>query len=445
MHQPHRPATPAYAGLVLCLSLVVLAPRPAAGQADAVLTWNENAGRAALAACLAPTGNGLAEARMYAMVHAAIHDALNAIDRHSRPYAYDAQVIGPTSSGAAIATAARDVLVSVIGQLQESPACIQAGISSAEADYASALAAIPNGNAKSSGIAVGHASAEAILALRAADGSVQTLADFAYPQGTEPGEYRFTPGTPFAFAPDWGAVTPFALSDSRQFWPAPPYRVADRRYAADYNEIKAVGRDTSTTRTADQTEIALFWLESSPLAWNRLARAVSVQEGLSLHENARLFGLLNLGMADAYIASWEAKYAYNFWRPVTAIQLGDDDGNPETTGDPTWAPLVPTPPIPDHDSGHAIEGGVAAEVLQRFFGTDTVPFTACSRTLPANTCTNASPRLRAYASFSQAADENAVSRIYVGFHFRRAVEVGTEHGRKIGHFVVEKYFRPVQP
>jgi hypothetical protein len=333
----------------------------------------------------------------------------------------------------------------VIAELQESAECRANGIVSAEGDYAAALSDVADGDAKSAGVAVGRSAAEAILARRASDGSHgQTLADFAYPQGTKPGEYRFTPGVPFAFSADWGSVTPFVLRSSRQFWPAPPYRVGGRRYAADYNEIKAVGGATSSTRTADQTEIGRFWIESSPLAWNRIARTVAMQERLSLHENARLFALLNLALADGYIASWEAKYHFNFWRPVTAIHLGDDDGNPATEGDPTWTPLQLTYPIPDHDSGHAVQGGVAAEVLKQFFGTDRIHFMACSRTLPSNTCTSASPRLRSYASFSQAADENAASRIYIGIHFRRAVEVGTEHGRQIGRFTVQKYLRPVR-
>ena len=306
-----------------CLTLCVALLWPHAAQADAVTAWNARAARAALAACLAPAGNGLAEARMYAMVHVAIHDALNAIDCRSRPYVYDAEVHSPASTRAAVAAAARDVLVSVIGELQESPDCKAAGIASAEADYATALAAIPAGAAKRRGVRVGQAAAAAIIALRASDGSNQPLQDFEYPQGTEPGEWRFTPDVPFAFAPLWGTVTPFVLTDGSQFRPGPPDKVTSRRYTADFNEIKALGGDDITTpsaRTPDQTEIGLFWIESSPLAWNRIARSVSARKGLDLWENARLFGLLNLAMADGYIGSWDAKYHYNYWRPVTAIQ-----------------------------------------------------------------------------------------------------------------------------
>jgi hypothetical protein len=383
------------------------------------------------------------------MVHAAIHDALNAIDRHSSPYAYDAQVGGPASLDAAVAAAARDTLVAVIGTLPESVECRAAGIADANASYADALAAIPDGPAESGGVAVGQAASAAIVALRANDRSDQPLLDFNFPQGTEPGEWRFTPDFPFpfAFAPDWGTVTPFVLHHSAQFQPKPPYDVKSKRYAADYNEIKVLGGDgttTPSTRTADQTQAGLFWIESSPLAWNRLARAVSAAAGLSLWENARLFGLLTLAMADGYIASFEAKYRYRFWRPITAIRLGDTDGNPDTDGAADWSPLQFTYPIPDHDSAHAVEGGAAAEILKRVLGSDDIPFTACSTTLPAeDACADSTPVLRQYSSFSQAADENAVSRIYIGIHFRKAVKEGVEHGRKIAKYAVHRLMRPM--
>jgi hypothetical protein len=274
------------------------------------------------------------------------------------------------------------------------------------------------------------------------------LFDTAYPQGTQPGEYRFTPGFNFAFAPGWADVTPFVLRDSSQFRPGPPYRVTGKKYAADFNEVKRLGGDDITTpsaRTAEQTEIALFWVESAPLQWNRIARTVSADRGLDLWENARLFGLLNMALADGYIGSFDTKYhGYNYWRPVTAIRTADTDGNPNTSADPTWTPLVPTPPIPDYDSAHSVEGGAAAQVLKRFFGTDHIGFTACSLTLPAgSTCDAAAPVLRSYTSFSQAREENGVSRILVGFHFRKAVDEGIDHGRKIGNRAVNRFLRPV--
>jgi hypothetical protein len=430
------------------LCLLLLACWPGNASADAVTAWNENAAKAANAACIHISGNGLAESRMYAMVHVAIHDAVNAIDRRSRPYTFVARASAGASLDAAVAAAARDVLVSVINMLPESPECRASGVAQAEALYAAALALVPDGPAKIDGVAVGQAAAAAIIALRAGDGSDQNLTDFGYPQGTEPGEWRFTPDFPFpfAFAPDWGKVRPFVLHRSSQFRPSPPYQLKSARYAADYNEIKMLGGDDSTTpstRTPDQTQIGLFWLESSPLAWNRLAREVSMARGLDPWENARLFALLNLAMADGYIASWEAKYHFNFWRPITAIRLGDTDGNPNTAGVLDWTPLQFTYPMPDHDSGHAVQGGVAAEILKQVFGTDAIAFTACSTTLPTGeTCGDPGEVLRSYSSFSQAADENAASRIYVGIHFRRAVEEGLKHGRKIAAYAVHRFLKP---
>jgi hypothetical protein len=384
------------------------------------------------------------------MMHIAIHDALNAIDRHSRPYVFDIQAPSGASTAAAVAAAARDVLVPLIGQLPlelVSQVCIDAGVASVEADYTAALAAIPNDQAKVQGIAVGHAAAAVILALRVADGAVGPFLNDACPQDTNPGEYQCTPGTPFIAFEVWENVTPFVLKDSSQFRPGPPYAVNTKKHTADFNEVKSLGGDGITTpsaRTADQTEIALYWWESSPLKWNRIARAVSADQRLDLWENARLFGLLNLALADGYIAMADAKNHYNYWRPVTAIQTGDTDGNPDTRGDPAWTPLRSTPPDQDYPSGHSIEGGAAAEVLKQFFGTDRIRFQDCSVTLPAgSTCSDPSPVLRSYTSFSQAAAENAYSRILIGFHFRKSVEEGTDYGRKIGRRAANLYLRTV--
>jgi hypothetical protein len=419
-------------------------------RSDAVSAWNANAGDAAIAACLAPSNNPLHESRLYAAMHLAIHDALNAIDRRSRPYAFASRKRLPGASlDAAVAAAARDVLVPLLEQL---PApfsdCAAAGIASVETDYADALAAITDVSAKNQGVQLGRAAAATILAVRTGDGADTPLFDAAYPQGTAPGQYRFTPGFSFAFAPGWADVTPFVLTHSSQFRAPPPYAVTASRYTADFDEVKRLGGDGVTTpseRSPEQTEIARFWLESAPLQWNRIARTVSAARGLDPWEQARLFGLLNMALADGYVSSFETKYHYNYWRPVTAIQTADTDGNPNTTADPTWTPLVPTPPIPDHDSAHSVEGGAAAAVLTQFFGTDHIGFATCSLTLPAgSTCTDVSPVLRRYRSFSQAADENALSRILVGFHFRNAVEKGIKHGRKIGNRAADRYLRPVR-
>jgi hypothetical protein len=299
------------------------------------------------------------------------------------------------------------------------------------------------------GIQVGQTAASQILSLRAADGAyLLPVRDPSYPQGTRPGEYRFTAPFTFAFGTEWGTMLPFVLDSSDQFRPNAPYAIASRRYTEDYNEVKALGGDgvgTPSERTADQTQIALFWLESSPIGWNRIARTASATTPLDLWENARLLALLNFALADGYIGSFEAKYRHSFWRPVTAIREGNADGNDDTVGDPNWNPLATTPAMPDHDSAHSVEGGAAGEVLDRFFDGRYFTFQTCSTTLPAGSrCNDPGTVYRNYASFSQAALENGLSRIYVGFHFRRAVTEGIEHGRRIGHHTIQKVLRPVQ-
>jgi hypothetical protein len=420
---------------------------PAGG--DAVIVWNANAGAAATKACIAPLDDPFHESRIYAMMHVAIHDALNAIERRSRPYTFDRQAEPGASPDAAVAAAARDVLVPLLGQLPRelvSQSCIDAGVASVEAAYTAALGALPDTPARAQGIAVGQAAAAAILAHRATDGAVGPFLNSNCPPA-QIGKYQCTPGFPVVAFEAWEKVAPFVLQDNAQFRPGPPYAVTDKTYTSDFNEVKSLGGDgktTPSTRTADQTEIALSWYESSPLKWSRIARAVSINKGLNIWDNARLFGLLNMALADGYVAMSASKNHYSYWRPVTAIQAGDTDGNPDTTGDRAWTPLRPTPPNQDYPSGHSIEGGAAAEVLKQFFGTDQVSFQDCGVTLPAgSTCSDPSPVRRSYTSFSQAATENAYSRILIGFHFRKAVEEGTAYGRKIGERAATLYLRPV--
>ena len=332
-------------------AICIVAPTGSAlsgpSEASAVLEWNATAGDAARAACLSPANDPLHEARMYAITHIAVHDALNSIDRRYEPYAYrDAAPVG-TSVSAAVATAAHDAMVAALNDLPTElfppeTGCAQAGIDLVKERYAAALAGIPDGAAKTNGISVGQAAAAAIVSVRAADHANDApLVDTA-PRGGAPGEYQFTPGTPFAFAPKWGAVTPFVLRDSSQFASGPPHPLTSRRYATDFEEVKRLGGGgdgdpTPSARTVDQTQIALFWLESSPLAWNRLARAIVTGHELDDWETARLFGLLNMGMVDGYIGTFAEKYDYNFWRPVTAIHRAAEDGNPLTSPDPNWA------------------------------------------------------------------------------------------------------------
>jgi hypothetical protein len=418
---------------VIAVALLGLSSTPA--NADEVTKWNDVAARA-------PLWND----HVYLMTHVAIHDALNTIEPRYSRYALKASVAPGASPEAAVATAAYVVLTDQFHRLTGLGfPSLQQVLDDA---YASSIGGVPDGPSKTSGIAVGRAAAAAIVNLRANDGWYeQPLLDSDYPQGTAPGEYRFTPPFNFAFAPKLGRMPPFALQSSHQFRPGAPYAIRTMQYTADFNEVKNLGGDGVTTpsnRTPEQTEIALFWLEgNSSHILNRIARVVSTSRSLNLWENARLLALLNLGVGDSYLACWDTKYHYNYWRPITAIREADSDGNPDTSADKTWTPLVDTPPIPDYDSGHAIAGSAAATVLRNFFGTDNIAFSTCSASLPAgSTCNDPFPVKRSFTSFSQAARENGLSRIYVGFHFRKAVEEGIEHGRKVAEYIFDNYLRP---
>jgi hypothetical protein len=265
---------------------------------------------AATKACIAPLDDPFHGSRIYTMMHLAIHDALNAIDRRFQPYAFDKRVEPAASSDAAVAAAARDVLVPLLGQLpRELPfitqTCIDAGVAGVEAAYTAALAALPDAPAKAQGVAAGRAAAAAILARRAADGAVGPFLNHNCPPPGPPDKYQCTPGFPFIVFEGWEKVTPFVLQDGAQFRPGPPYAVNAKSFTADFNEVKSLGDDglaTPRARTADQTEIVNFWWKSSPLKWNRIARAVSVNSGFDPWQNARLFGLLNRGLSDGYIA-----------------------------------------------------------------------------------------------------------------------------------------------
>lgn len=393
-------------------------------RADAVTDWNAIAIDTARAA----GKNAVLQSRIYAMAHAAIHDALNAIDRRYQPYALDTQADPAASPVAAVAAAAYGVLVN------ELPAQQMA----LDTAYASALAAIPDSPAKSGGIAIGQAAATAILALRSADGSA--AAQFPYAPGTGPGVWQPTPPALVPAAlPGWGNVTPFTLASGAQFRPDPPalFDLDSSKYAGDYNEVKNIGDVNSATRTAEQSEVARFWYEDSPPAWNRIARLVSTARGLDLWENGRLFALVNFAMADGYIAGFDTKYTYGFWRPVTAIRAGDTDGNPDTAADPAWSSFLITPPSPDYTSTHSVLGAAAAEALARFFDEDEISFTTTSGVPFAGVT-------RSFASFSQAAQENADSRVYAGIHFRSACKDGLKQGRKVGRFAFLHSLKPVR-
>jgi hypothetical protein len=236
--------------------------------------------------------------------------------------------------------------------------------------------------------------------------------------------------------PGWGNVTPFTLLSASQFWLAGPPALTSATYARDYNEVKSVGGKVSTARTAAQTEIARFWFEGPP-AWNRIARTVASGRPLDLTDSARLLAVMNMAMADAYIAGFKIRYVYDLWRPVTAIREGDVDGNDATAGDPTWDSLQNTPAVSDYPSTQSTFSGAASVALASVLGTDQVSFSVTSGK-PFDGIT------RSFTSFSQAARESADSRVYAGIHFRSACEDGLVLGRKIGQRTATLYLQPVR-
>jgi hypothetical protein len=361
------------------------------------------------------------DSRIYAMAFTAMHDALNAIDRRYRPYLSDLSA-ADADPDAAVAQSVHDVMVDQVPAEQ----------AFLDDQLDATLAAIPAGDAKNKGIALGHQTAAAILAERAADGWANAQGPY-FPPSDDPGVYRATPpfdGPPFnGFAAYvyGGEIKPWVLQSSSQFRAPPDYAVTDPLYTTDYDEVKMLGCDACPARSDEQTQIANFWLENSTGGWDRIAATIAQARGLDGWQQARLYALLELAIADGYTTSLESKYFYRFWRPITAIQRGDDDGNPGTAGDPTWQSLHPAPPIPDYPSAHAMAGGVAQAVLSAFFGTDEISFDTTSASLPGIT--------RSYTSLTQAARENADSRVYVGFHFRHATDVGIAQGQSVGSYV----------
>lgn len=369
--------------------------------------------------------HSLMNSRVYAMVHAAMFDAVNATNPSFSAFAYSGNDKGADPTVAA-AVAAHHVLKTTFAN---------------RADYLDSalnvfLAEIPNSPAKTKALGSGVAAADALLALGFNDNGASDPIGQPVP-ATEPGDYKNVPPFNFIFAPFWQDSKLFALQSNDQFrCPAPPAIQSDT-YTADFNEVKNVGKNQSAVRTPEQSAYAKYWYEFSEVGWNRIAAIVATQKKTGLFQTARLFALLNFAMADAYTAGWESKLHYNFWRPFTAIRDAATDNNPATEADLTWEPAEPTPPIQDYPSTHSALGNAAASVLAFVYGNQTA-FTMGSPTaIPAG-----SPR--SFNSFSQAADENADSRVMAGIHFRFACKAGQQLGSKIGDWTVSHKLTPLQ-
>lgn len=365
----------------------------------------------------------MAASRALAMMHLAMHDAVNAVRPRYRRYALDTL---PASAGEADATVAAAVAAhDVLAGLYPQPAAT----TRLKAQLARTLFEAGVGATVEAGKATGHAAAAAVLAKRAHDGS---RAFEAYSEGSRPGEYRYTAPFDFAAAPHWRNLEPFALASAAQFRTAPPPALDSEDYRRAFEEVRRVGgKHAGAERSADETHYASFWYEFSDMGWNRIARTVANRVPQDLWDRARTFALLNVAMADAYIAGWDSKYFHNFWRPVTAIHLAADDGNPHTAPNPGFEPLLVSPPVPDMPSTHSALGMAAAVVLTDAFGAGRAFRFASSSALPAHPA-------RSFASFEVAALENGDSRVKGGLHFRFAVDAGLKLGRQVGEHVIDE-------
>ncbi|MEP6874043.1 MAG: vanadium-dependent haloperoxidase [Burkholderiales bacterium] len=394
---------------------VSVAVAAAAAHADAVTDWNAKANELLLASRLGPPPAN----RAVTIAQVATFEAVNAITRRYAASGRVTLVAAPgASADAAVAAAMRGTLRKLLASQQ----------AEVEAAYQAALARVPDDAGRSAGIAVGEQAATAILASCADDGAA---APDSYVPFSVPGVY--VPTASLA-VPHWGRRRPWVLASGDQLRPGPPPALASELWSRDYNEIKALGGKASTRRSAEQTEIARFWEATQPAIYYPLARAVALQPGRELTQNARLLAAVGMAIDDALIAIFDAKYAYNFWRPVTAIRNGDKDGNDATERDPTWTPFIDTPMHPEYPCAHCVVSASLGAVLQAEIGNGPVPALATtSPTAPGVT--------RSWGSIAEFTQEVANARIYDGVHFRHSTEVGTAMGRKVGEMIAAKMLR----
>jgi hypothetical protein len=399
----------------LAVAIAALAVAPAAS-ANPVTEWNARAEHAIVIVGQELPWN---QTRSFAMVSGAVYDAVNAIDGAPyEPYLVAPPARRSYSKDAAVAAAAHDVLVGLFPA--QRPAL--------DGEYEAALADIPDGPDQEGGVAVGRRAAAAMLAARENDG---VDGDRQWIIGTRPGEWRPTPPFMVGIGAQIGFMRPFAIPDADLFRSPRPNALTSERYARELEEVRTIGEASSATRTPDQTEAALFWNDlRSP--WWGMFNQIAESRRLSTSETARMLAMVNIAAADAFIANFKAKYHWNFWRPVTAIPEAGSDGNPQTTPDPDWTPLLATPPVPEHPSGHAQVTGAITTTLALFFRTDRVAFSGFSQD------TNTTRR---YGSFSHALREVIEARIWGGIHFRTADNQGAVEGAKLGAYVWLTRFR----
>jgi hypothetical protein len=386
-----------------------------------ILEWNEVAFELSVS-----LGHPVLMSRINTMMHLAIHDALNSIDRRYEAYAFEAYN-HKADEKAAIATAAYTVLVNSLPDFKPQY----------DALLARHLAEVKAGDKKKDdGIMLGKKAAEHILDLRKDDGAFDVVIVVDVPPSNVPGVYQAVPPLAFNYSPGWKDMTPFSLLSPQQFRSQPHPTLESDQYAEDFNEVKEIGAKNSASRTEDVGLAAIFWNESSETGWNRIARVVIEKEKTGLYETARLFALLNMALQDSYIAGFNSKIYYNFWRPYTAILKAETDGNAATTADPSWESLVPTPPVPDYPSTHSALGNAGASVLIALLG-DEIGFSFTSTT------SVTVDEIRSFNSFKEAADKNAASRVEGGMHFRAACNAGQKLGDEVGEWTMMNYLQPL--
>jgi hypothetical protein len=399
----------------ICVLFAATVVIPSVLPADVVIDWNQKANACVLEAKMYP----FVGTRVMAIIHASMFDAINSIEGNYTPYKFKVAASVGSSPEAAGVAAAHAALVKLCPDQR----------SSLDAAYSASLAQIPDGTGKTAGIAVGEDVAAKVLAWRASDGAD---APNMYRPVTTPGTYV---STTLPIGTEWGRVTPWVMERGSQFRPAPPPALTSATWTADYNEVKEIGAKKSTQRTAAQTETARFWPTTGPQSFDPIVRQLAAAPGRTLSQNARLFALIEMAVADSYIAVFDAKYAYNFWRPITAIRNGDIDGNDATTGDAGWEPLVDTPLHPEYPCAHCINSGAARVVLESEFGKGPNPLTMTSPTAPGVE--------HKWASIQEYADEVSLARIYGGIHYRNSTVVGKAMGKQIGELTLQNYLNRV--
>ena len=414
-----RSRSPWVLAATICVWLI--AGAAASACANVITEWDEKAIAAVAPLASAPSPSTPYTAyRMMAIVHAAMFDAVNSIERRYRPYLVQLPANPATSKDAAAAAAAAAVLATLDAKTAEQM----------KAALAAYLAPLPDGAAKSEGVKLGETVAAKVVAARANDGSG---APDDYRPRTTPGVYV---ATPIMRGPMWPGVKPFAMATASQFRPGAPIALDSAEWARDFNEIKEYGGHGSATRTAEQTETARFWLVGGPIGYHPFVRQLATARQMDVVDSARFMTLAAIAINDALIAVLDAKYHYNFWRPVTAIRNGDIDGNPATDREATWQPIADTPMHPEFPCAHCTVSGSVAGVVRAVLGTDDIPEIAiASPTAPG--------LIHRWTNMGDFTREVANARIWAGFHYRFSTRVGTDMGLRIGEHAVKSVMQPV--